>query len=125
MLALMQATVRTNYYHENPQALVLKIACHAVPHIPLPVPKIETFVFGHQVVGTHLRMDAVARGGIRASDRASDYRSEVLHLCDAQQKKNAIIVPSGAKGGFVARRGCAGVCAATALNGQGMLPHLH
>src|SRR5207344_768430 len=69
--------------------------------VPLPKPLYEIFVYSPRVEGVHLRFGKVARGGIRWSDRPQDFRTEILGLAKAQQVKNAIIVPVGAKGGFV------------------------
>src|SRR5207249_3008402 len=71
------------------------------PELPLPLPMFEVFVYSPRFEGVHLRAGKVARGGIRWSDRREDFRTEVLGLMKAQQVKNAVIVPSGAKGGFV------------------------
>ncbi len=101
MLDTVMAIVRTNFYDVDAQALVLKINPSLLPDMPAPVPAIETFVFSHRVVGTHLRMSLISRGGIRWSSRLEDYRTEVLGLMHAQQLKNAVIVPEGAKGVFV------------------------
>ncbi len=79
-----------------------------MPDVPSPVPYREIFVYGPAVEGVHLRWGPVARGGIRWSERPDDYRSEVLGLMRAQVLKNAVIVPTGAKGGFVVRRGYGG-----------------
>jgi len=105
-LDLIQATVRTNYYQvdENGNSkiqLSLKFEPEKIPEMPLPLPKYEIFVYSPKVEGIHLRMSKVARGGLRWSDRREDYRTEVLGLMKAQQVKNALIVPAGAKGGFV------------------------
>lgn len=104
LLSSIQATVRTNYFCEGAEALVLKIKPEEISDMPLPIPKIETFVFSYRVVGTHLRMSLVSRGGIRWSDRLEDYRTEVLGLMHAQQLKNAVIIPDGAKGVFVPKQ---------------------
>ena len=107
------ATLRTNYFavdgtsaeagsepgHVAP-ALAFKLESQAVEGLPAPVPFREIFVFDARVEGVHLRFGRVARGGLRWSDRAQDYRTEVLGLVKAQQVKNAVIVPVGAKGGF-------------------------
>ena len=109
LLALVEATLRTNRYVRNGgDHLALKMDSAAVPGIPRPVPFREIFVHGPAVEGVHLRWGPVARGGIRWSDRVDDYRSEVLDLMRAQVLKNAVIVPTGAKGGFVVRRAEAG-----------------
>ncbi len=101
MEEMILATVRTNFYQRDRQALSIKVLPAMVSEMPLPHPAIETFVFSMRVVGVHLRMSKVARGGIRWSDRTEDYRTEVLGLMQAQDLKNAIIVPDGAKGVFV------------------------
>ncbi len=105
-LALVDATVRTNRYvgPVRPLHLALKFDSQAVPDVPRPVPYREIFVHGPSVEGVHLRWGPVARGGIRWSDRPDDYRREVLELMRAQVLKNALIVPTGAKGGFVPKR---------------------
>ena len=105
LLALVDATVRTNRYTTAGDHLALKIASAAVPDMPRPVPFREIFVHGPAVEGVHLRWGPVARGGVRWSDRPDDYRSEVLGLMRAQVLKNAVIVPTGAKGGFIVKRG--------------------
>ena len=74
------------------------------PDLPLPRPKFEIFVYSPRVEGVHLRMGYVARGGIRWSDRREDFRTEILGLMKAQNVKNTLIVPVGAKGGFVVKR---------------------
>ncbi|HUJ65737.1 MAG TPA: NAD-glutamate dehydrogenase domain-containing protein [Acidimicrobiales bacterium] len=107
-LALIDATLRTNYFRRDgfgqPRPdVVIKLDSAAVPELPAPRPKVETFVHGPSVEGIHLRAGLIARGGIRSSDRPDDFRTEVLDLAFAQVKKNAIIVPTGAKGGFVCR----------------------
>jgi glutamate dehydrogenase len=102
----VQAAIRTNFYQLDregqPRALIaIKFACHKVDGLPLPKPLYEIFVYSPRVEGIHLRFGKVARGGIRWSDRPQDFRTEVLGLVKAQQVKNAVIVPVGAKGGFV------------------------
>lgn len=104
-LALMHATLRTNYFQLDEQGkpkpyLSFKFDSSKIPDMPLPLPKYEIFVYSPRFEGVHLRGSAVARGGIRWSDRREDYRTEILGLMKAQQVKNAIIVPAGAKGGF-------------------------
>lgn len=103
---LMKATLRTNYFQTqdngNPKEyLSLKFKSAEVPELPAPLPLYEIFVYAHCFEGIHLRNAKVARGGIRWSDRKEDFRTEVLGLMKAQKVKNAVIVPSGAKGGFV------------------------
>lgn len=103
-LAAIQATVRTNRYRvEADQPLALKLRPGRIPEMPKPHPWAEVFVYATDVEGVHLRGGEVARGGIRWSDRREDFRTEVLGLMKAQMVKNAVIVPVGAKGGFVAK----------------------
>jgi glutamate dehydrogenase len=101
MLNLIQATLRTNAYQDGRPTLAFKFACDQVEALPLPKPLFEIFVASPQVEGLHLRFGRVARGGLRWSDRPMDFRTEILGLVKAQQVKNAVIVPVGAKGGFV------------------------
>ncbi len=103
LLALVDATVRTNHYVPDRLALAFKLDSGAVPGLPKPVPYREVFVSSPDVEGIHLRAGAVARGGLRWSDRVDDFRTEVLDLMQAQVRKNSVIVPTGAKGGFVVR----------------------
>ena len=102
-LEMILATVRTNAYKPGRESLSLKLWSPAVPGMPDPMPLFEIFVWAPHVEGIHLRGGKVARGGIRWSDRREDYRAEVLGLMKAQMTKNAPIVPTGAKGGFVLR----------------------
>lgn len=105
----IMGTLRCNYYQrtkeglQNP-TLAFKFDPHALDGLPEPVPYREIFVFGPDVEGVHLRFGPVARGGLRWSDRAEDYRTEVLGLVKAQQVKNAVIVPVGSKGGFYPKK---------------------
>ncbi|WP_224390454.1 NAD-glutamate dehydrogenase domain-containing protein [Pseudonocardia sp. ICBG1293] len=99
---LVLGVVRTNH-HTAPRDLALKLDPARLPEVPLPRPVSEIFVFSTAVEGVHLRFDRVARGGLRWSDRSDDYRTEVLGLAKAQTLKNAVVVPGGAKGGFVSR----------------------
>jgi glutamate dehydrogenase len=108
-LTLIQATLRTNVYQTGAAAqpkpyLSFKFDPANIPDLPLPRPKFEIFVYSPRVEGVHLRMGEVARGGLRWSDRREDFRTEVLGLMKAQNVKNTLIVPVGAKGGFVAKR---------------------
>src|SRR3954447_2436413 len=103
---LVEAAVRTNFFQidENGlprQTIAFKFECGRVDGLPLPKPLYEIFLYSPRVEGLHLRFGKVARGGIRWSDRPQDFRTEVLGLVKAQQVKNAVIVPVGAKGGFV------------------------
>jgi glutamate dehydrogenase len=109
----LSATVRTNAYQtaESGQFkdyLSFKMESQRLRELPLPKPLFEVFVFSTRMEGVHLRMGYVARGGIRWSDRREDFRTEILGLMKAQQVKNTVIVPVGAKGGFVVRRNLAG-----------------
>jgi glutamate dehydrogenase len=105
LLVLVQATVRTTYFARDAASdrLVLKLRCADVPFLTDPRPRYETYVRAPAVEGLHLRAGLVARGGLRLSDRPEDYRTEVLGLMRTQTMKNAIIVPTGAKGAFVPR----------------------
>jgi glutamate dehydrogenase len=104
-LALIEATLRTNYYQaRGPEYLVLKLDPGLVPGLVSPRPKFEIYVYSPRFEAVHLRFGRVARGGLRWSDRLEDFRTEVLGLVKAQEVKNAVIVPSGAKGGFVCKR---------------------
>ncbi|MBL8566990.1 MAG: NAD-glutamate dehydrogenase [Hyphomicrobiaceae bacterium] len=109
LLGLICATMRTNFFlcderGRVPDTIAFKIASREVPEAPEPRPYREIWVTSPEVDGVHLRFAPVARGGLRWSDRAQDFRTEVLGLAKAQQVKNAVIVPQGAKGGFVAKR---------------------
>ena len=110
-LAVINATVRTNAFAPDgpfadgsSAALALKLHPRELDFAPEPRPLIEVYVYSPRVEGVHLRFATVARGGLRWSDRAEDYRTEVLGLVKAQMVKNTVIVPSGAKGGFFARQ---------------------
>ncbi|MBN9550535.1 MAG: NAD-glutamate dehydrogenase, partial [Alphaproteobacteria bacterium] len=107
-LNLIEASLRTNHFVADTkakgQSLAIKLDSHSVEGLPAPRPWREIFVYGSEVEGVHLRFGPVARGGLRWSDRAQDYRTEVLGLVKAQQVKNAVIVPVGAKGGFFPKR---------------------
>ncbi|MGF1472578.1 MAG: NAD-glutamate dehydrogenase [Rubrobacteraceae bacterium] len=103
------ATLRTNYFQEDEAGepkpyLSLKLDPSSIPELPLPRPAFEIFVYSPRTEGVHLRGSEVARGGIRWSDRKEDFRTEILGLMKAQTVKNAVIVPTGAKGGFVVKR---------------------
>jgi glutamate dehydrogenase len=108
-LIVTLATVRTNYFQstdggEPKPYLSFKFDPSRVPLLPLPRPKFEISVYSPRTEGVHLRGGKVARGGIRWSDRREDFRTEILGLMKAQMVKNAVIVPVGAKGGFVVKR---------------------
>jgi glutamate dehydrogenase len=125
-LGLIVATKRTNYFRGEPGSddsaggsggsggslfrigsapyLVFKLDAGLVPDLPAPRPKFELFVYSPRFEGVHLRFANVARGGLRWSDRREDFRTEILGLAKAQEVKNSVIVPSGAKGGFVCKQ---------------------
>lgn len=105
----ISATLRSNYFQETGEGkpkpcISIKLDPGRLPEVPLPKPKFEIFVYSPRVEGVHLRAGEVARGGIRWSDRREDFRTEVLGLMKAQVVKNTVIVPTGAKGGFVPKR---------------------
>ncbi len=109
LLELVRATTRTNFFQQQVResgdaAIALKFDCERLDFIPRPRPKFEVYVQSPNTEGAHLRMDSVARGGIRWSDRIDDFRLEVLGLVKTQQVKNAVIVPAGSKGAFIVRR---------------------
>ena len=108
LLGLIEATVRTNHFQTDdgrPKPyLSIKIDSRVAPGLPVPRPHAEIWVCSPLVEGVHLRFGAVARGGLRWSDRREDFRTEVLGLVKAQAVKNSVIVPVGAKGGFVLKR---------------------
>lgn len=104
---LVKSTLRTNAFappSEMPRSLAFKLDPRSIEGLPEPRPWREIFVYGAEVEGVHLRFGPVARGGLRWSDRALDYRTEVLGLVKAQQVKNAVIVPVGSKGGFYPKK---------------------
>ena len=106
---MINATIRTNYFQADPikgdkSYISFKILPEQISEMPQPVPKFEIFVYSPQIEGVHLRGGKVARGGLRWSDRSEDFRTEVLGLVKAQQVKNSVIVPVGAKGGFVCKQ---------------------
>ena len=106
---LVQSTIRTNLWqvgadgHPRP-VISFKFDARGIEDLPAPRPVYEIFVYSPRVEGIHLRFGKVARGGLRWSDRPQDFRTEILGLVKAQQVKNAVIVPVGAKGGFVPKR---------------------
>ncbi|MFN8033699.1 MAG: NAD-glutamate dehydrogenase [Mycobacterium sp.] len=108
--SMVQATLRTNYFVEDENSaraqnvLSVKLNPQLIDELPLPRPKFEIFVYSPRVEGVHLRFGFVARGGLRWSDRREDFRTEILGLVKAQAVKNAVIVPVGAKGGFVVKQ---------------------
>src|SRR6185312_7912905 len=92
--------LRTNYYQIGAATIAIKLDSGKLDDLPAPRPWREIFVYSPQMEGVHLRFGKVARGGLRWSDRREDFRTEILGLVKAQQVKNAVIVPVGAKGGF-------------------------
>ncbi|MEU5718875.1 NAD-glutamate dehydrogenase [Streptomyces sp. NPDC020403] len=109
-LTVIKATLRTNFFQSadpdgTPHAYVsMKFDPQAIPDLPAPRPAYEIWVYSPRVEGVHLRFGKVARGGLRWSDRREDFRTEILGLVKAQMVKNTVIVPVGAKGGFVAKQ---------------------
>ncbi|MGW7065701.1 NAD-glutamate dehydrogenase [Streptomyces sp. NPDC054855] len=108
-LTVIKATLRTNFFQEaeggKPHNYVsMKFDPQAIPELPAPRPAYEIWVYSPRVEGVHLRFGKVARGGLRWSDRREDFRTEILGLVKAQMVKNTVIVPVGAKGGFVAKQ---------------------
>jgi glutamate dehydrogenase len=106
---VIASVLRTNFYQcdkngEPKPYVAIKLDSQNLDDLPLPRPLVEIFVYSPQVEGVHLRFGKVARGGIRWSDRREDFRTEILGLVKAQQVKNAVIVPVGAKGGFYAKQ---------------------
>lgn len=108
-IELIEATLRSNFYQLTSEGdaktyISYKLEPSAISDIPQPRPRFEIFVYSPKVEGVHLRYGKVARGGLRWSDRHEDFRTEVLGLVKAQQVKNAVIVPVGAKGGFICKQ---------------------
>lgn len=104
-MQLIAASVRTNFYKSNSDdarldVVTVKLQPRLIPDIPAPAPMFEIWTYSPRVEGVHLRFGQVARGGLRWSDRREDFRTEILGLVKAQEVKNAVIVPVGAKGGF-------------------------
>ncbi len=109
LLGVITATLRTSYYQADPAGgpkpyVSLKLDPKQVPDLPAPRPMYEIWVYGPRLEGVHLRFGPVARGGLRWSDRREDFRTEILGLVKAQMVKNAVIVPTGSKGGFYAKQ---------------------
>src|SRR6478752_5313323 len=109
LLGVIQASLRTNFYQPDENGhdkayVSLKLNPKKVPDLPAPRPMYEIWVYSPRVEGVHLRFGKVARGGLRWSDRREDFRTEILGLVKAQMVKNAVIVPTGAKGGFYAKQ---------------------
>lgn len=111
--ALIDSTLRTNYFQNDENGtpkpyISLKLKSEGIKELPLPKPFREIFVYSPRFEGVHLRGDKIARGGLRWSDRQEDYRTEILDLMKAQTVKNSVIVPMGAKGGFILKKNMAG-----------------
>lgn len=100
---LVESTLRTNYFQDKPH-LSFKLTPAAIINAPFPRPKYEIWVYSPRVEGVHLRFGELARGGLRWSERSEDFRTEVLGLVKAQNLKNSLIVPAGAKGGFYPKK---------------------
>ncbi|MDF1582494.1 MAG: NAD-glutamate dehydrogenase [Methyloprofundus sp.] len=120
-LNLILAAERTNFFNHTVDELdipyfSIKFNSAKIDEIPSPIPYFEIFVYSPRMEGIHLRGGAVARGGLRWSDRREDFRTEVLGLMKAQMTKNAVIVPTGSKGGFVVKT----ACVKTALFAEGV-----
>ncbi len=129
LMRLVLATLRTNWFQVDADGrprpcLVCKLDPARIPDLPLPRPVFEIYVYSPRVEGVHLRAGKVARGGIRWSDRREDFRTEILGLMKAQRVKNVVIVPGGAKGGFVVKQPPADAAALRARGGD-VLPALH
>jgi len=125
VLTLIDATLRTNAFQlrENgvfAEEIAVKLNPQAIPFLPEPRPMFEIFVCSPRVEGVHLRAGRVARGGLRWSDRPEDFRTEILGLVKAQMVKNAVIVPVGAKGGFVIKQGVAATADRDAVRAEGI-----
>ncbi|MCX4664186.1 NAD-glutamate dehydrogenase [Streptomyces uncialis] len=108
-LTVIKATLRTNFFQHTDNGgyhayVSMKFDPQAIPDLPAPRPAYEIWVYSPKVEGVHLRFGKVARGGLRWSDRREDFRTEILGLVKAQMVKNTVIVPVGAKGGFVAKQ---------------------
>ncbi|MEU8622868.1 NAD-glutamate dehydrogenase [Streptomyces sp. NPDC048623] len=108
-LTVIKATLRTNFFQKSAAGqahsyVSMKFDPQAIPDLPAPRPAFEIWVYSPRVEGVHLRFGKVARGGLRWSDRREDFRTEILGLVKAQMVKNTVIVPVGAKGGFVAKQ---------------------
>jgi len=106
LTSLIEATLRTNFYQKGPdgappETIAFKLRSRDIAWLPAPRPHAEIFVSSPRFEGVHLRGGPIARGGLRWSNRPQDFRTEILGLAKAQQVKNAVIVPQGAKGGFV------------------------
>ena len=109
LMVLIKETLRTNYYQPKPDGrprslISMKLNSANIPDLPLPRPHVEIFVYSARVEAIHLRGGEIARGGIRWSDRHDDFRTEILGLLKAQMVKNTVIVPVGAKGGFIVKQ---------------------
>jgi glutamate dehydrogenase len=102
-LNAVRCSLRTNYWQDK-EWISFKVDSRSIDELPAPRPLFEIFVYSPRMEGIHLRGGRVARGGIRWSDRREDFRTEVLGLMKTQVVKNAVIVPTGSKGGFYVKR---------------------
>ena len=102
-LNAVRCSLRTNYWHDK-EWISFKVDSRTIDELPAPRPLVEIFVYSPRMEGIHLRGGRVARGGIRWSDRREDFRTEILGLMKTQIVKNAVIVPTGSKGGFYVKR---------------------
>ncbi|MBL7002577.1 MAG: NAD-glutamate dehydrogenase [Gammaproteobacteria bacterium] len=106
LFELIMATVRTNYFQDKPnehEVMSFKLESNLIQDIPKPTPEFEIYVYCKRFEGIHLRGGKVARGGLRWSNRQEDFRTEILGLMKAQMVKNAVIAPTGSKGGFICK----------------------
>ncbi len=117
-LNAVRTSLRTNYWHDK-EWISFKVDSRAIDELPAPRPLVEIFVYSPRMEGIHLRGGRVARGGIRWSDRREDFRTEILGLMKTQIVKNAVIVPTGSKGGFYVKRPPTSEGAADARAGAG------
>ncbi len=119
IVTLIEATARTNAFRSRDE-IAVKLQPHGIAFLPEPRPMFEIFVCSPMVEGVHLRGGRIARGGLRWSDRPEDFRTEVLGLVKAQMVKNAVIVPTGAKGGFVIKSSTADPADRDAVRAEGI-----
>ena len=128
--SVITATLRTNHYQRDAAGapkpyLSFKLEPRSIPELPKPRPMFEIWVYSPRVEGVHLRMGMVARGGLRWSDRREDFRTEILGLMKAQNVKNTVIVPVGAKGGFVPEAAAGRRARGDPARRHRVLPDLH
>ena len=128
--AVIATALRTNHFQRDAAGapkpyLSIKLDPKQLPELPKPRPMFEIWVYSPRVEGVHLRMGKVARGGLRWSDRREDFRTEILGLMKAQNVKNTVIVPVGAKGGFVPKHLPRGRSRGDPARGHRVLPAVH